>query len=339
MNGRYDSSMSAVSVLTCAPLRISFLGGGTDFASFYRRNEGAVVAAAIDKYVYVHIKKHDPLFQERYRVSYSEVEHCQSRSEIKNDIVRASLELLDMDVPLQISTSADLPANSGLGSSSSFAVALLLGLHTLKGEFVGAAQLAEEACKVEIELLKSPIGKQDQYASAFGGLNLFEFKSNESISIEPLSTQYPKVKALFDNLSLFWTQQSRSANSVLHDQENRASENEKLLLELKNLTILFKDELKSESQELEAAGKLISLGWEIKKKLSPLIENELVSELIEEVSAVNGSLGAKLLGAGGGGFVLTVNKEASLGTFQRDSKWATFSPNLDHQGARILASN
>jgi D-glycero-alpha-D-manno-heptose-7-phosphate kinase len=335
----YDAIMSSVSVLSCAPLRISFLGGGTDFASFYKKNGGAVVAAAIDKYVYVHIKKHDPLFQERYRVSYSEVEHCQTRSEIKNDIVRASLELLEMDVPLQISTSADLPANSGLGSSSSFAVALLLGLHTLKGEFVGAAQLAEEACKVEIEILKSPIGKQDQYAAAFGGLNLFEFKSNDSISIEPLSTQYPKVKALFNNLTLVWTQQSRSANSVLSDQETRALENENLLIELKNLAIDFRNELKAENQELERLGLLIKKGWDIKKKLSPLIENNLVASLIEEVSALSGSLGAKLLGAGGGGFVLSVNEKPSNKISQNESKWPTFSPNLDHQGARILASN
>lgn len=335
----YDAIMSAVSVLSCAPLRISFLGGGTDFASFYKKNGGAVVAAAIDKYVYVHIKKHDPLFQERYRVSYSEVEHCQTRSEIKNDIVRASLELLEMDTPLQISTSADLPANSGLGSSSSFTVALLLGLHTLKGEFVGAAQLAEEACKVEIEILKSPIGKQDQYAAAFGGLNLFEFKSNDSISIEPLSTKYPKVKALFSNLTLVWTQQSRAANSVLSDQESRALVNENLLIELKKLAIDFRNELKTETQELERVGLLIKKGWDIKKRLSPLIENDLVASLIEEVSAMSGSLGAKLLGAGGGGFVLSVNETPSNEMSQNESKWPTFSPNLDHQGARILASN
>jgi D-glycero-alpha-D-manno-heptose-7-phosphate kinase len=167
--------MEIQSVLSVAPLRISFLGGGTDIPTFYTRSKGCVVSAAINKYVYVHIKRHDPLFQERYRISYSEVEHTNSRNSIKNAIVKGCLELLDIDEPIQISTSADLPANSGLGSSSSFAVALLNALHALKNENASAVQLAEEASTVEIELLGSPIGKQDQYAAAFGGLNLFEF--------------------------------------------------------------------------------------------------------------------------------------------------------------------
>jgi D-glycero-alpha-D-manno-heptose-7-phosphate kinase len=163
------------SCLTIAPLRVSFVGGGSDFPNYYLKNGGAVVSTAISKYVYVHVKRHDPLFQERYRISYSEVEHTQSRESIKNRIVKSSLELLEIDEPLQISTSADLPAASGLGSSSSFAVALLLALHSLKGESVSPLQLSEEACNVEIEMLKSPIGKQDQYASAFGGMNFIEF--------------------------------------------------------------------------------------------------------------------------------------------------------------------
>jgi D-glycero-alpha-D-manno-heptose-7-phosphate kinase len=162
--------MAIQSVLSLAPLRVSFLGGGTDISSFYNFHKGAVVSAAIDKFVYVHIKRHDPLFQERYRISYSETEHALERNHIKNDIVRACLEFLEMDEPLQISTSADLPANSGLGSSSSFAVAVLLGLHAMKNENVSPVQIAEEAYAVEVSLLSSPIGKQDQYAAAFGGI-------------------------------------------------------------------------------------------------------------------------------------------------------------------------
>ena len=330
--------MSIKSVLTCAPLRISFLGGGTDFASYYKNTSGAVLAAAIDKYVYVHIKKHDPLFQERYRVSYSEVEHCQSRDEIRNDIVRSSLELLNIDTPLQISTSADLPANSGLGSSSSFVVALLLGLHELKGEQVGAAQLAEEACKIEIESLGSPIGKQDQYASAFGGLNLFEFVSDSTVRIEPISTQSEVVNELFANISMVWTQQSREANSVLADQEKRSIDNRAGLDDMKNLVYKLRDVIRGGTSTLEEVGNLISKGWEIKKSLSPLIMTPSIRSLFDEINSLD-IHGNKLLGAGAGGFILSIHKDLKKEIGIVSSKWAAFSPKLDHQGARILSSN
>ena len=330
--------MPVKSVLTCAPLRISLLGGGTDFPSYYGKSSGAVLAAAIDQYVYVHIKKHDPLFQERYRISYSEVEHCQSRTDIKNDIVRASLQFLDIDEPLQISTSADLPANSGLGSSSSFAVALLLGLHELKGEKVGAAQLAEEACKVEIEILGSPIGKQDQYASALGGLNLIEFKCDDTVVIEPISTQYEIVKELFNNSSMIWTQQSRQANSVLTDQEKRAPENQQNLDRLRLLVYNLRDEIRKNAPNLQQIGYLISQGWEIKQKLSPLILTQGISELFEEISVCD-LYGSKLLGAGAGGFIFSIHKNLKNDLNTISNKWAAFSPRLDHSGARILSSN
>ena len=173
-------------IIARSPLRISLGGGGTDLASYYRDHGGYVLAGAINKYVYVHIKKHDPLFQELFRISYSQVEHTESRNQIKNGIVKSCLELLEIDEPLQISTSADLPASSGLGSSSTFATALLQGLHSLNGRKVSAKQLAEEASHVEIEMLKEPIGKQDQYAAAFGGLNYCEFNANEKVKIEHL---------------------------------------------------------------------------------------------------------------------------------------------------------
>lgn len=330
--------MPVKSVLTSAPLRISFLGGGTDFASFYREQPGAVLAAAIDQYVYVHVKKHDPLFQERYRVSYSEVEHCQSRNEIRNDIVRASLELLEIDTPLQISTSADLPANSGLGSSSSFAVALLLGLHQLKGEEVGAAQLAEEACKVEIELLGSPIGKQDQYAAAFGGLNVFEFRSDETVIIEPISTQLAIIGELFNNTSMIWTQQSRQANTVLSDQERRAKQNSNGLEVLKTLVYQLRDEIRGKQPSLKNIGYLVNEGWQIKKELSPLILTKEIDDLIKQINLFD-VLGGKLLGAGAGGFILTIHNNLSKEINTISEKWATFSPRLDYAGAKVLSIN
>ena len=330
--------MAVKSVLTSAPLRVSFLGGGTDFKSFYSKSQGAVLSAAIDKYVYVHLKVHDPLFQEKYRISYSTVEHCHSRDEIKNDIVRASLELLDIDLPLQISTSADLPANSGLGSSSSFAVALLLALHKLRGEQVGASQLAEEACKVEISILGSPIGKQDQYSAAFGGLNLFEFFADETVKIEPISTETPIIKEVFANSTMIWTQQTRQANTVLKDQEGRAEKNIEALIKLRDLTYLLRNQLKESEPSKDKIGKLISEGWRIKQELSPLILSSDVLKLFSEISDLD-IIGTKLLGAGAGGFIYSLHNNLEEEKKQVSSRWSAFSPNIDHQGARILSSN
>ena len=151
---------------------------------------GRVISTSINKYVYVHLKHHDPLFQERYRISYSEVEHCQNRDEIQNKIVKACLEILEIDEPLQISTSADLPAKSGLGSSSSFCVALLAALIKYQGGAIDKSQIAELACKVEIENLSQPIGKQDQYASCFGGFNLIHFNQDKKVKIEKLNLSH-----------------------------------------------------------------------------------------------------------------------------------------------------
>lgn len=328
--------MSTRSVLTAAPLRVSFLGGGTDFPSYFRKSQGAVLASAIDKYVYVHVKRHDPLFQERYRVSYSEVEHCQDRSEIKNEIVRASLELLDIDTPLQISTSADLPANSGLGSSSSFAVALLLALHTLKGETVSPAQLAEEACEVEIGLIGSPIGKQDQYAAAFGGVNVFEFESDDTVKIQPISGRNRVMLEVFANSSLIWTQQGRRANQVLVDQEERSGDNEKSLDDLKLLVYKLRDGILTNQVDLMDFGRVINEGWEIKKTLSPLILTPEINKIFQDVAEFK-TCGSKLLGAGAGGFVLTLHENLSADMEKVLLKWPAFSPEIDNKGARILS--
>lgn len=324
------------SVLTAAPLRVSFLGGGTDFASYYRRENGAVLAAAIDKYVYVHVKRHDPLFQERYRVSYSEVEHCQERAEIKNAIVRASLELLGMDTPLQISTSADLPANSGLGSSSSFAVALLLALHSLNGETVAPAQLAEEACEVEIGILGSPIGKQDQYAAAFGGVNFFEFFQDDTVKIQPISARNQVILDVFSNSTLIWTQQGRLANTVLEDQEMRADNNQAALEELRKLVYQLKDEILSDQCNHRQFGSFVSQGWELKKSLSPLIATPEVEKILVELQRFN-TCGSKLLGAGAGGFVLTIHDNLLADLPHVLRSWPAFSPQIDNEGAKILS--
>ncbi len=330
--------MEFQSVLSMAPLRISFLGGGSDIPSFYEKHPGCVVSAAISKYVYVHIKRHDPLFQERYRISYSEVEHTNVRNEIKNSIVRACLELLNMDEPLQISTSADLPANSGLGSSSSFAVALLNGLHAIRGEDVSPVQIAEEACQAEIEILKSPIGKQDQYAAAFGGINYFEFRENGSVQIEPIYLSRSDTGKFLDKSLLVWTGQSRKADVILKDQALKADSNYRQLIQITELAKNFKNLLLRPNLEWSELGLAISKGWEIKQSFSDKISNDEVRAIASQLDDLN-CYGYKLLGAGGGGFIFAIFNEINQKVENNLLNWRTFRPTLDHAGARIVSVN
>lgn len=324
------------SVLSVAPLRLSFVGGGSDIPTFYEIHGGAVVSASINKYVYVHIKRHDPLFQERYRISYSEIEHTQDRSDIKNKIVRACLEKLDVDEPLQISTSADLPSSSGLGSSSSFAVALLLGLHALRGEDVSPIQVAEEACDVEMNYLNSPIGKQDQYAAAFGGLNHFHFKRNGGVLIEPLNISKSNTQKLFERSILIWSGQTRDAGVILEDQSRRAEENSRNLSEISNLAEVFKRELMKDELDWPEIGRLISNGWKLKKLLSPKISTPEVSEIVSKLEETD-CYGYKLLGAGGGGFVYALMNNTSMLDLSGFKAMRILHPQLDQLGARVVS--
>lgn len=328
--------MAFQSVLSMAPLRVSFVGGGSDIVNFYEKYTGAVVSAAINKYVYVHIKRHDPLFQERYRISYSEIEHTQNRDEIKNAVVRACLERLEIDEPLQISTSADLPANSGLGSSSSFAVALLMGLHALRGEEVSPVQIAEEACEVEIGLLGSPIGKQDQYAAAFGGLNYFEFQSGGNVRIEPIYLSNINMGRLLERSLLVWTGQSRKADYILKDQAARSFENMSDLVEIANLAKSFKEQLLQPDLDWSVIGGMISHGWKLKQTFSSKIVTPEVSKIAASLEEID-CYGFKLLGAGGGGFMFALLENPQIMAMKYLGDWRTFRPELDHIGARIVS--
>ncbi len=328
--------MKYQSVLTLAPLRISFLGGGTDLPGFYKAHTGKVVSAAINKYVYVHVKRHDPLFQERYRVSYSQIEYADNRDQIQNGIARSCLEFLNIDEPLQISTSADIPASSGLGSSSSFAVALLLGLHELLGQSPSAAQLAEEAAHVEIEMLNEPIGKQDQYSAAFGGLNQYVFEKNERVTIEPLPLSAETVKKFFANSLLIWTEEARSASVILEDQRQNEDTNVKGLVELTRLVDRFKEALLKPEIDYSQLGSLIKQGWELKQNFSTLISTAKSEEIFTFLEK-NNSLGYKLLGAGGGGFIYSIFEQPSSTILPRFADWKTFIPSLDNAGARVAS--
>src|ERR671924_95452 len=201
-------------VITRTPLRISFAGGGTDLSDFYKCEHGAVFSTAIDKYIYVTVKRHGGVFNEAIRLNYSKSEQVNRISEIENDIARECLRFLEIEPPSYVSTVADLPASTGLGGSSSFAVGLLNALHAFRGERVSAGQLAEEACHIEIDVLKEPIGKQDQYAAAFGGLNLLRFKPGGDVTVEPVRLRNGVLTALFGQVMMFWTGHQRETSSV-----------------------------------------------------------------------------------------------------------------------------
>src|SRR5215208_2482972 len=204
-------------IMTRTPLRVSFAGGGTDLAEFYEREWGAVFSTAIDKYIYVTVKRHGTVFNEAVRINYSKSEQVQRVDDIENDIARECMRFLKIEPPIYISTVADLPASTGLGGSSSFAVGLLNALHAFRGERVAAGQLAEEATHIEIDVLKQPIGKQDQYAAAFGGLNLFCF-GKSGVTVHPQHIAKRKLDTLFESIMMFWTGMQRDASTVLEDQ-------------------------------------------------------------------------------------------------------------------------
>jgi len=328
------------SALAVAPLRVSFVGGGTDIESFYRRHEGVVVSCAINKYVYVHAKIHNDSFGERYRISYSQVEHAQEIAQIENLIVRKCLEFMRMDVPLQISTLSDLPSGTGLGSSSSFTTALLLALHTLKGSRPTKYQIAEEACFVEIELSKHPIGKQDQFAAAFGGLNLFRFKRDGRVVVEPICIMSEQLSELLKRCTLHWTKVERSSVKILKDQAERTVNNFENLNKMSDFALSFRNTLEHETVDWAKLANLISHSWILKRELSPLVTSEKIDNLVENIISKE-NYAAKVLGAGGGGFVLGFNGGMEFPPIVDSSSGGSsnsFIPGIDDQGVRIIST-
>jgi len=299
-------------IVSKTPLRISFSGGGTDIESYYSSNTGIVISSTINKYIYVTVKKHTSFFNEKIRLNYSEVETVNSVDDIVNDIARECIKFLKIDSPLYISTIADLPSGSGLGSSSSFAVGLLNALHAYNGNSVSSAQLAEEAAYIEIRALKANIGKQDQYSASFGGLNKIIFNTNGHVSIEP----YVAIeKKIFNSLMLFWTGISRDASAVLESQDKNKYNNKGYLDEIKSCAYEMNDMLLTKFS-LEHFGSLLHKNWENKRKLSDQITDSKLDEYYQ--LALNaGAIGGKLLGAGGGGFFAFVVPEGKRDSVRR----------------------
>lgn len=290
-------------IIVRSPLRITLGGGGTDLPSFYREHEGALIAAAIDKYVYITLHE---TFMPELIVKYSQMERTRTVDEVRHPLVREALRVVGITNPsIEITSMADIPAGTGLGSSGSFTTALLKALHAYRKNIVHASELAAEACHIEMERLGEPVGKQDQYISAYGGVTCFRFCRDDSVEARPLRIPETTLHCLEDSLMLFFTGFSRSASAILQDQDRKSRANDKEMLEnlrfIKELGLESKRAL--EDGNLQHFAELMNVHWEYKKKRSGNMSNDKIDDWYE-LSRRNGALGGKLIGAGGGGFLM-----------------------------------
>jgi D-glycero-alpha-D-manno-heptose-7-phosphate kinase len=289
-------------IISRTPLRMSFVGGGSDIPGFYEKFGGAVLSTTIDKYVYVTC---NPKFDNGIRVAYSKNEEVTHVDQIEHQIVRATLKLLEIDGGIEITTIADVPSRgTGLGSSSSFTVGLLNVLHAFQGRYASAARLAEEACRVELELCGEPIGKQDQYAAAFGGFNLFEFQCSGRVDVTPVMMPAGRRQSLAQRIIAFYTGVTRSAGSILEAQSEditRDTDKQRVLRRMAELAHIMKSEL--ESSNLDSFGEILHENWELKKSLAVGISNTHIDHWYNTARR-HGASGGKILGAGAGGFLI-----------------------------------
>ena len=326
-------------IITRSPLRISLGGGGTDLPSYYREHSGFVIAAAIDKYVYITL--HQTFVQELI-IKYSKMERVKSVSEVQHPIIREALRLTQVDAPyLEITSMADIPAGTGLGSSGSFTTALLKALHTLKKNLMHPQELAEQACQIEMELLKEPVGKQDQYIAAYGGITCFRFLPNDQVEAWPLKIDTDTLYNLEDNLLLFFTGYTRSASAILKEQDEKSKQNDREM----NANLHFIKELGRESKEVLETGnldrfaELMNVHWEHKKQRSNNMSNDQIN-CWYELARQNGALGGKLIGAGGGGFLMFYAADkVKLRRAMRDAGLEEVRFRFDFEGTKVIAQS
>jgi D-glycero-alpha-D-manno-heptose-7-phosphate kinase len=319
-----------------SPLRISVGGGGTDLPSYYLAHGGFVLSAAITQYVYVTFQL-TPLKEMVFR--YSQIERVKSVAEIKHPIIREALKLTGVDAPnMEVVSVADIPAGTGLGSSGSFTTCLLKVLHKHKRHFIHAPDLAEMACHIELDLLKEPIGKQDQYIAAFGGVTAFEFRQDGKVDASPLKASDEIIDLLEDNLVMVSTGYYRAASAVLKEQDDRSKKNDQLMIDnlhyVKELGYRSREAI--ETGNLPRYGELMHEHWLHKKKRSPLMSNADIDRWYG-LALANGAIGGKVIGAGGGGFLLFYTEEkARLRAALRKEGLMEIKLSFDYEGTKIL---
>ena len=325
-------------IISQTPFRISFAGGGSDLPTYYLEHGGAVVSTAIDKYVYVTVSRK---FDHSLRVSYSRTEEVEKASQLQHPIVREGMGMVGLEGGLEITSVADIPSRgTGLGSSSSFAVGLMHALHAIEGRHVSSGQLADEACRIEIEKCGEPIGKQDQYAAAFGGLNYIEFQKDGSVEVAPIALPRAARENLDRHFLMFYTGITRSASGILAGQ-SKALADEGKKAEAMHRMVAYAAELRDELWEgnFDAMGRILHENWLLKRTLTAGISSGEIDGWYDRAMKA-GALGGKLLGAGGGGFLLFYappEKHASIAAALSDLRRIDFS--LEPRGSRIIFVN
>lgn len=320
-------------IITRTPFRVSFCGGGSDLPSFYEKHSGCVLSTSINRYIYLSI--HPSFQKETTALKYSRTEIVRELHEIDHKIFRQCL--IDLNVSgVEIASMADVPAGTGLGSSSAFTVGLLHLLYCYRGKFVSKMRLAQEACEVEIEKLGEPIGKQDQYASAYGGLNFYRFNRDGSVLVEPVIMSRESYQYLENNLMMFYTGDVRSASAILAEQGKNVTigDKEKNQQKICALAVRLKEEL--EYNRVDAVGEIMHESWLLKRTLASGISNPDIDRWYE-VARANGAIGGKLLGAGGGGFLLLYVPEKYQGKVRESlSELSEMKFGFDWQGSAVI---
>lgn len=326
-------------IISRAPVRITLGGGGTDLESYYSKYGGFLIAAAINKYVFISANKR---FYDSIRLSYSQTEIVNSVDHIQHRIFRETLKFLDINGGIELVSISDVPASCGLGTSSSFTVSLLNALHTYKRNFVTQKQLAEEACNIEINVLGEPIGKQDQYIAAFGGVTCLTFEKNGDVLVEPLRISDETLDQLESNILFFHTGIERSASEILSEQDEKSKSDDpditQNLHRIKEIGLETRRVL--EGNNIDGLGELLHIHWETKKKRSRKMTDPFIDECYE-IARKNGALGGKIVGAGGGGFLMLYYHNSDKPRLSGAMKKMGLKPmrvHFDLEGAKILVN-
>jgi D-glycero-alpha-D-manno-heptose-7-phosphate kinase len=288
-------------IISQTPYRVSFAGGGTDLPAYYRREFGAVLSVTIDQHIYVTLHRR---FESTIRVSYSRTEVAHTIDDVQHELVREAMRMVEIDEPLEITTIGDVPSGTGMGSSSSLTVGLLTALYGYRHRVVSPKLVAEQACQVEIDVLGKPIGRQDQYAAAFGGLNYFRFNPDDTVDVEPVPCRAETLAELERRTLLLYTGQTRDANVILEQQSSATKDRVDVLRAMRDLADEMRQSLAGEG-DLDRFASMLHEGWELKRSLGFGISNDHINEWYATARRA-GAVGGKLLGAGGGGFVLLI---------------------------------
>lgn len=322
-------------IISRTPLRMSFVGGGSDLPSFYLKHGGAVLSTTIDKYIYINVNKK---FDNGIRIAYSKTEEVESILNIEHKLVKATMELLEISGGIEITSIADIPSKgTGLGSSSSFTIGLLNALNAFKGNFSSCEFLGEQSCKIEIDICGEPIGKQDQYAAAFGGFNLIEFNKNGEVLVKPIITKKETLQEIEQNLLVFYTGLTRNASSILKEQNDGINNDDRKvtnLLKMVDLTYLLYEEIQNNNTRV--FGEILNENWELKKELSNGISNKFIDDCYNSAMSA-GALGGKILGAGAGGFLLFyVEKKNQKSVINSLSNLKQVNLSFENNGSQII---